>query len=376
MDGATGSRVACWNERVKKRDERCGMRRAVRPRLATGNEPRMQMNSRATSIPQQQGGGWFRRLKKRQPITARRVDEMEVRLPLEESLCPHRSSSSAFSTGVSSSTPCCILPLSRHLHPRSASFYFYFHPLCTVLPPLPYRIADRVVSVALLATARILPRGPSAYLCCTWPATPVSIAKKFTFAKKRAREKSMLAAHWPRGRWIAAALALVASRAWLKDELSLCHRLYWSYSRATRLWRTTRRVWRGCSRTHNDSPRSARAAEHTSIVHQTRVPFPFPRSPVGGTPSTGLESAAFLRVERNSRCLKEQSKMGRGAMQKCLDRVTRMVCRRSFFSFSMEETRVLRTNAILVRKSPRFLIDRMEWKGVLVFMRIESIAFK
>lgn len=290
------------------------------------------------------GGGWFRRLKKRQPITARRVDEMEVRLPLEESLCPHRSSSSAFSTGVSSSTPCCILPLSRHLHPRSASFYFYFHPLCTVLPPLPYRIADRVVSVALLATAYILPRGPSAYLCCTWPATPVSIAKKFTFAKKRAREKSMLAAHWPRGRWIAAALALVASRAWLKDELSLCHRLYWSYSRATRLWRTTRRVWRGCSRTHNDSPRSARAAEHTSIVHQTRVPFPFPRSPVGGTPSTGLESAAFLRVERSSRCLKEQSKMGRGAMQKCLDRVTRMVCRRSFFSFSMEETRVLRTN--------------------------------
>lgn len=299
------------------------MRRAVRPRLATGNEPRMQMNSRATSIPQRQGG-WFRRLKKRQPITARRVDEMEVRLPLEESLCPHRSSSSAFSTGVSSSTPCCILPLSRHLHPRSASFYFYFHPLCTVLPPLPYRIADRVVSVALLATAYILPRGPSAYLCCTWPATPVSIAKKFTFAKKRAREKSMLAAHWPRGRWIAAALALVASRAWLKDELSLCHRLYWSYSRATRLWRTTRRVWRGCSRTHNDSPRSARAhsahappiraraAEHTSIVHQTRVPFPFPRSPVGGTPSTGLESAAFLRVERSSRCLKEQSKMGRG----------------------------------------------------------------
>lgn len=63
-------------------------------------------------------------------------------------------------------------------------------------------------------------------------------------------------------------------------------------------------------------------------------------------------------------------------MQKCLDRVTRMVCRRSFFSFSMEETRVLRTNAILVRKSPRFLIDRMEWKGILVFMRIESIAFK
>lgn len=78
-------------------------------------------------------GGWFRRLKKRQPITARRVDEMEVRLPLEESLCPHRSSSSAFSTGVSSFTPCCILPLSRH-YPRSASFYFYFHPLCTVSP--------------------------------------------------------------------------------------------------------------------------------------------------------------------------------------------------------------------------------------------------
>lgn len=98
------------------------------------------------------------------------------------------------------------------------------------------------------------------------------------------------------------------------------------------------------ARTAHAPPIRARAAEHTSIVHQTRVPFPFPRSPVGGTPSTGLESAAFLRVERSSRCLKEQSKMGRGAMQKCLDRVTRMVCRRSFFSFSMEETRVLRTN--------------------------------
>lgn len=47
----------------------------------------------------------------------------------------------------------------------------------------------------------------------------------------------------------------------------------------------------------------------------------------------------------------------------------------SFLFSSMEET-VLRTNAILVRKSPRFLIDRMEWKGILVFMRIESIAFK
>lgn len=271
------------------------MRRAVRPRLATGNEPRMQMNSRATSIPQQQGGGWFRRLKKRQPITARRVDEMEVRLPLEESLCPHRSSSSAFSTGVSSSTPCCILPLSRHFHPRSASFYFYFHPLCTVLPPLPYRIADRVVSVALLATAYILPRGPSAYLCCTWPATPVSIAKKFTFAKKRAREKSMLAAHWPRGRWIAAALALVASRAWLKDELSLCHRLYWSYSRATRLWRTTRRVWRGCSRTHNDSPRSARAHGPRSSDPCTRG-----RAHVHRPPDARSISVSTLTCRRNA----------------------------------------------------------------------------
>lgn len=41
------------------------------------------------------------------------------------------------------------------------------------------------------------------------------------------------------------------------------------------------------------APIRARAAEHTSIVHQTRVPFPFPRSPVGGTPSTGLESRFY-----------------------------------------------------------------------------------
>lgn len=191
------------------------MRRAVRPRLATGNEPRMQMNSRATSIPQRQGG-WFRRLKKRQPITARRVDEMEVRLPLEESLCPHRSSSSAFSTGVSSSTPCCILPLSRHLHPRSASFYFYFHPLCTVLPPLPYRIADRVVSVALLATAYILSRGPAVpprIFVALGPPLPSasrrnSLSRKKEPAKNRClppigRVAGGLRLHWrssPRGR--------------------------------------------------------------------------------------------------------------------------------------------------------------------------------
>lgn len=73
-------------------------------------------------------------MKKGQPITARRVDEMGVRLPLEESPCPHRSSSSAFSTGVSSFHPLLFLPLSyRHYHPRSVSFYFKHHPRDSIL---------------------------------------------------------------------------------------------------------------------------------------------------------------------------------------------------------------------------------------------------
>lgn len=158
----------------------------------------------------------------------------------------------------------------------------------------------------------------------------------------------MLAAHWPRGRWIVAALALVASRAWLKDELSLCHRLYWSYSRATRCGEHgvcgvgARTPTRDPHARTAHAPIRARAAEHTSIVHQTRVPFPFPRSPVGGTPSTGLESA-FLRVERNSRCLKN-SLNGRGRGP-CKNASTVWRGWYAVLPFSsMEETRVLRTN--------------------------------
>lgn len=182
----------------------------------------------------------------------------------------------------------------------------------------------------------------------------------------------MLAAHWPRGRWIVAALALVASRAWLKDELSLCHRLYWSYSRATRCGEHgvcgvgARTPTRDPHARTAHAPIRARAAEHTSIVHQTRVPFPFPRSPVGGTPSTGLESA-FLRVERNSRCLKNSlNGRGRGTMQKCLDRVTRMVCRPSFFLYGRNTSvaHQQRTRFWLGNRRAfgltRFLVDRME----------------
>lgn len=101
----------------------------------------------------------------------------------------------------------------------------------------------------------------------------------------------MLAAYWPRGRWIVAALALAASQAWLKDELSLCHRLYWSYSRASRCGEHERCVVCGVGahtdvnpHQHTLVPRElarTRAAKHTS--KQTRVPFPFPRSPVRGT---------------------------------------------------------------------------------------------
>lgn len=251
---------------------------------------------------------------------------MEVRLPLEESLCPHRSSSSAFSTGVSSSTPCCILPLSRHLHPRSASFYFYFHPLCTVLPPLPYRIADRVVSVALLATAYILSRGPAVpprIFVALGPPLPSasrrnSLSRKKEPAKNRClppigRVAGGSRLHWrssPRGRglkmssrYVIAYIDPIVGQPDCGEQPGVCGVGALAHT-------TTRRDLH--ARTAHAPPIRARAAEHTSIVHQTRVPFPFPRSPVGGTPSTGLESAAFLRVERSSRCLKEQSKMGRG----------------------------------------------------------------
>lgn len=126
------------------RARRDAARHVTAPRFARGNRPRMQMNSRATSISQQQG---FRRLKKGQPITARRVDEMGVRLPLEESPCPHRSSSSAFSVRAS---PLCSLlhSLSPSLLPssRSASFYFYIHP-CS-LPPLLHFISPLSLSLS------------------------------------------------------------------------------------------------------------------------------------------------------------------------------------------------------------------------------------
>lgn len=155
-------------------------------------------------------------MKKGQPITARRVDEMGVRLPLEESPCPHRSSSSAFSTGVSSSTPgsplsppISTIPVAPHSISTSNVVY--------LRPPLAVSFSSD--------WSRWLPVSRSLSLSLP-PGSPVSIAKKFTFVKKRVREKSMPAADWLRGRRIAAALVLPSRRAWLKDELSLCHRLY------------------------------------------------------------------------------------------------------------------------------------------------------
>lgn len=157
------------------------------------------------------------------------------------------------------------------------------------------------------------------------------------------------------------------------------------------MWRT-RRVWRGCSHTDSRStrahgPRSDPCTRGRAHVHRP----PDARSISVSTLTCRRNAVNRARVRVSTRGTQLQvsknslngSRGGKeGTMQKCLGRVTRMVCRRSFFLYG-RNTSVAhqRTQFWLGSRRAfgltRFLIDRMEWKGVLVFTRmVESIAFK
>lgn len=162
---------------------------------------------------------------------------------MEESPCPHRSLSSAFSLQASPRASPSFPPTSPHTFPQPPSLP---HP--SILPhsqppPLhPCSLSTLLIASSLFASVRPLSlrfRFPlSLFPPPLFPLFPrpqhrlVSLAKKFTFAKKREKSaKNRFATPigrvrpGPRRHWSAARFW-----AWLKDELSLCHRLYWSYT--------------------------------------------------------------------------------------------------------------------------------------------------
>lgn len=139
-------------------------------------------------LPMSLTAGGLPRLKKGQPITARRVDEMEVRLPpgMEESPRPHRSSSSPsslLSPIFSSSFPSTIVAAlpSLRLPPLLLSPSLSLSsrpPLFPNVRPLSLRlrVSSHPLSLCLHPRPLSFPLSP---LCL------VGLAKKFTFAKKR-----------------------------------------------------------------------------------------------------------------------------------------------------------------------------------------------
>lgn len=216
--------------------------------------------------------GGFLRLKKEQPITVRRVDEMEVRLPLAWKshpvlIDPHPPPSlyrrlrallpsfSLASLMLSLKHRRCFIPLPPPLSDTSLASASLIAPsLFASVRPLSLRLR----SPLFLLPPPFSPHRPRRRL--------VSLAKKFTFAKKREKgAKNRFATPirrvrpGPRRHWSAA-----RSWAWLKDELSLCHRLYWSYT-----IRCVRSTHRRCTHTerHGREPPASGCTSPIASMH-------------------------------------------------------------------------------------------------------------
>jgi len=191
----------------------------------------------------------FPRLKKGQPITARRVDEMEVRLPLTWK--SHPSSSililRLLSTGVFFSLVCPIissyfssttigapsLRLFRSFPLLIASSLFpNVRPLNSRSSPSRFPLPSLSLFLSLSLSFSLflsLPVSSSLFPPSPLPCQPRRNSLSWKKREKDAKNRCAM----PVGHsWLRSCpySSTARSWAWLKDELSLCHRLYWSYT--------------------------------------------------------------------------------------------------------------------------------------------------